>query len=154
MKTKWIDVVRYGLGWNSTLSKVSIGKEAFGFVLEDECRSVKVPGETCIPEGEYQLGLRKQGAMHTQYSALYPKLHKGMLWLLKVPDFEFIYFHRGNTEKHTRGCLITGTWPVIIDGEFEVRDSANAYERLYERVAPGLASKGEDWWVRVTRRST
>ena len=41
------------------------------YTLEDEYRDVKVMGETCIPEGTYDVKFRKEGGFHSRYSAKY-----------------------------------------------------------------------------------
>jgi hypothetical protein len=147
-----VELIRYGLGWNSTLGKLLIDGKFTCYTVEDEYRSLKVKGETCIPDGAYQLELRRHGAMNAKYAALYPRMHRGMIHIRDIPDFEYVQFHRGNSERDSAGCPIVGTWPVCIEGEFEVRESAKAYELMYPIIAETLVS-GRNVTLEVKRRT-
>lgn len=147
-------VVRYGLGRNTTLSffsrLVDDRDEQMCFSLEDERRHTKVPGETCIPTGSYELKLRTEGGMHGRYRERFGDRHKGMIWLQNVPDFEYVYIHIGNTDDDSRGCICPGMVPLIYpDGEFHVGRSADAYWKIYEEIVPALIA-GERVVLHVT----
>jgi hypothetical protein len=147
-----LELVRYGYGEDSTLGKLSVDEAFECFILEDERRDVKVPGETCIPEGRYEIKLRAEGGMHERYRDRFPELHQGMLHLQSVPGFTFIYLHIGNKESHTDGCPLTGAVPVSLpDGEFEVARSTDAYLALYRKVLPALLS-GERVFIHVSEK--
>ncbi len=144
-----IEVRRYAFGQDSTLSHIYVDGERECFGLEDERRTVKVKGETCIPPGRYEIKLRAEGGMHARYAERFPEEHKGMLWLQDVEGFTYIYFHIGNRDDHTDGCILTGTVPVILpDGEFEVARSKDAYLALYAKVI--AAMDDGPVWVHVT----
>ena len=141
---------RFGYGGDSTLSRLSLDGQPECFVLEDERREVKVFGETCIPVGRYEILLRDEGGMHQRYLDRFPELHRGMLWLQDVPNFEWVYFHIGNKERHTNGCLLTGQLPAILpDGEFEVMRSELAYLNLYRKLLAPLLSDDDSVWLHV-----
>ena len=55
---------------------------------------------SCIPEGEYKVRLRL-----ARESATRDYLH---LLVQDVPNRDYILFHRGNTAKDTRGCILVG----------------------------------------------
>ena len=55
---------------------------------------------SCIPEGEYKVRLRL-----ARESATRDYLH---LLVQDVPSRDYILFHRGNTAKDTRGCILVG----------------------------------------------
>ena len=55
---------------------------------------------SCIPEGNYPVRLRL-----ARESASRDYLH---LLVQNVPDRDYILFHRGNTAKDTRGCILLG----------------------------------------------
>jgi hypothetical protein len=80
-----------------TLGLLYVDGKFFGFTLEDERREVKVKGETRIPAGTYELGVR--------YS---PKLKREAIQIKDVPNFEWVMFHAGNTEADTEGCVLVG----------------------------------------------
>lgn len=71
-------------------------------IIEDKFRgndlkNKKVYGETCIPEGNYEIKMT--------YSAKYKK---ELPQLMNVPFFEGIRIHSGNSAKDSEGCLIPG----------------------------------------------
>lgn len=139
-----LELMRYGFGLDSTLGRLYVTGDERNFecfTLEDERRTEKVRGETCIPPGSYEVTLRTEGGMHARYSERFPEWHKGMLWLRDVPDFEYIYLHPGNTDDDTEGCILPGRVPVTLpDGEFTVSRSTEAYRALYRKVAEALES--------------
>tara|TARA_B100000902_G_C26458700_1_gene504390 strand:+ start:145 stop:501 length:357 start_codon:yes stop_codon:yes gene_type:complete len=55
---------------------------------------------SCIPAGEYSVRLRP-----ARQSATRDYLH---LLVQDVKDRSYILFHRGNTAKDTRGCILVG----------------------------------------------
>lgn len=119
-----------------------LGNQFLCYTLEDEQRALKVRGETRVPAGVYNVELRKEGGFHERYSKKYPGLHRGMLHVVDVPNFEYILIHTGNTDEHTAGCLIVGDSQenngVLKDGF--VGKSVNAYRRIYPRIAKAIES--------------
>ena len=83
----------------STLGELFINGERFCDTLElpyrDNQRSV-----SCIPTGEYKVRMR-----YPRESATREYLH---LLIQEVKDRQFILFHRGNSAKDTRGCVLVG----------------------------------------------
>ena len=83
----------------STIGELFINGERFCDTLElpyrDNQRSV-----SCIPTGEYDVRLR-----YPRESATRNYLH---LLVQNVKDRSYILFHRGNTAKDTRGCILVG----------------------------------------------
>jgi hypothetical protein len=148
------ELSRFGFGRDSTigiLSEVINDKrKRIAFTIEDERRLTKVYGETCIPQGTYELELQSSGELHRRYSDRYGARHKGMIHIKAVPGFVGIMFHPGNTDDDTKGCILPGTVPVITqDGEFKVADSQPAYWKFYDDVAASLFS-GEKCILHVT----
>lgn len=142
---KNLELLRYSFGVESTLGLLfditGGGREFLCYVLEDEAREVKVPGETCIPAGTYEVTLRTEGGFHQRYAQQYPDIHKGMLWLRNVPNFEYILIHCGNTDDDTAGCLLVGdgsSQNITEDGQLQA--SRNAYRRIYPPLANALAN--------------
>jgi hypothetical protein len=134
-----ITVVRFYDDGKSTSGIVLIDGKFECYAIEDEHRDQKLKGETRIPQGEYNLGLRTEGTHHDTYSKKFPKDHLGMLHVLDVPNFEYILIHIGNTEADTAGCLLVGNQ---ISKEGKLIDSTGAYLSLYKKIAPRL-KKGE-----------
>lgn len=129
--------MRYAFGLDSTLGRLYVdgvpSRRFECFTLEDERRTEKVAGETCIPPGSYEIKLRHGSPKFGKYDQRW-EWHNGMLWLQDVPDFEYVYIHPGNDDDDTDGCIIPGQVPIILpDGEFEVRKSRDAYAEVYRK---------------------
>jgi len=81
---------------------------------------VKIPGQTAIPRGTYQITL--------DYSN---RFQRTMAHILNVPGFEGIRIHCGNTPANTEGCILVG----------KTRGNANditlsrvAYDELFPKL--------------------
>jgi len=110
------------------------------YTLEDEHRDEKKYGETRIPNGTYEVGLRTVGGYHQKYSKRFPDIHIGMLHVTNVPGFEYILIHCGNTDEHTAGCLLVGDSQEnnqITTNGF-IGKSTQAYKRIYPRIAEAI----------------
>lgn len=83
----------------STIGRLFINGEEICDTLElpfkDNQRSI-----SCIPDGHYKVRLRL-----ARESATRDYLH---LLVKDVPDRDYILFHRGNSAKDTRGCILVG----------------------------------------------
>jgi len=109
------------------------------FTLEDEFREKKVRGKTRIPAGEYEITLRREGGFHQRYAQQFGSLHKGMLWVRNVPEFEFILIHGGNSHADTEGCLLVGDQLTQnINRAGFLGSSIPAYRRIYPPIAKAL----------------
>lgn len=120
----------------------SFGLKFLCYTLEDEHRVLKVKGETRIPQGKYFLEYRKEGGFHNKYKKRFSNIHKGMLQVMDVPNFEYILLHCGNTDENTAGCLLLGDSQennqIIKDGF--IGKSTNAYKRVYKIISDKLQS--------------
>jgi len=67
------------------------------WTLEDVVREVKIPGETAIPAGRYDVRL-----------SLSQRFQKVLPEVLAVPGFTGIRIHAGNTQADTHGCVLVG----------------------------------------------
>jgi hypothetical protein len=139
-----LEVLRFSSQKDSTngiLFDVTDGKRQFlCYTLEDEYREDKVGGETRIPSGTYEVTLRTVGGFHGRYEKKYGEMHKGMLWVRDVPNFEYILIHTGNTDEHTAGCLLLGDSQQanFDNSDGFVGSSTQAYKRVYPSVAKAL----------------
>lgn len=100
---------RVALKPNYTIGKLYLNGTYFCDTLEDKVRDLnkdgdlndlgegKVYGETAIPYGRYEVVLN--------YS---PRFKRILPRLLKVPHFDGILIHGGNTAEHTHGCILVG----------------------------------------------
>jgi hypothetical protein len=103
-------ILRHDFTDISAIGNLLIDGKIFCFTLEDKDRQrqpdgtiipwkpeLKIPGETAIPYGEYEV--------ITNYSVRFKRV---MPLLLHVPDFEGVRMHTGNTAEHTAGCILLG----------------------------------------------
>jgi len=144
-----LEVLRFSSQADSTnglLFDVTGGKREFlCYTLEDEHRDVKVMAETRVPAGTYKITLRTVGGFHGRYKSKYGEMHKGMLWVRDVPNFEYILIHTGNTDEHTAGCLIVGDSQQTNFGDSDgfIGSSVNSYKRIYPPIAKAI-EEGEE----------
>ena len=118
--------------------------KALAFTMEDEYRTTKVFGETRIPYGRYKLGLRKVGGHHDRYKRKFAAIHKGMLHVLNVPNFQYILIHIGNTDDDTAGCLLVGNGATLRPAT--IQQSTDSYKRIYPPIAAAI-ERGEEVWI-------
>ncbi len=104
--------------------------------LEDPSQHQKIPGKTRIPAGTYELSLRRKSPMADRYRERFGPMHKGMIWLRDVPDFQWVYFHIGNDPEDTEGCLLVGEAMSPYYGH--VTSSARAYALLMQKTMEAL----------------
>ena len=141
-----IDVIRYNSQSDFTDGLLFIDGEFQVHTLEDENRTLKVFGKTCIPRGRYKIELRLEGGFHNRYLKKYgPDFHRGMLWIKDVPDFEYILIHTGNDDEDTAGCLLVGMSNNADDKGF-ISFSGQAYKKIYPKISKALL-KGEEVWI-------
>lgn len=81
----------------STIGDLLVDSNFFCYTLEDVVRKPdeKIPGETAIPTGKYEVVL----SMSNRFKKLLPEL-------LNVPNFTGVRMHGGNTSDDTDGCII------------------------------------------------
>ena len=134
---------------NGILYKVNAdeSREFLAYTLEDEEREEKVMHETRIPSGTYNITLRTVGGFHAKYAKRFKDIHKGMLWVRDVPNFEYILIHCGNTDEHTSGCLLVGTTQTSNKDKKNkngfIGRSTQAYFDVYPSIAEALEA-GEE----------
>ena len=145
-----LEVLRFSSQKDSTngilfLVDDSDTKKFLCYTLEDEKRDDKISGETRIPNGMYEIKLRKEGGFHKGYSERFPSIHRGMLHITNVPNFEWILIHCGNTDEHTSGCLLLGDTQENnkIKTNGFVGKSSQAYKRVYPAIAKILELGGQ-----------
>ena len=137
-----LTLTRFCHGPEATIGLLHADGAFLCYVLEDQAQpGEKVPGETRIPAGTYQLKLRKEGGKHAEYGKKFPDFHQGMLELQDVPGFKFVLIHIGNKDDDTDACLLTGDQAsnAQVEEGF-VSQSTQAYKRIYPPIANVLAA--------------
>lgn len=116
-----IEVKRIALKDKYTIGHMYIDGKFVCDTLEDKVRDlnkngkfdngeVKIPKETAIPYGTYNVTMNIQSPKYSNY-AKYPyakKYNAFMPRLQNVPSFEGVLIHAGNTADHTSGCILVG----------------------------------------------
>lgn len=127
-----------------TIGNLYIENKIFCFTMEDVCRpnGEKIKGQTAIPFGKYKIGLRYSPKFSKKYG-------HDMLWIMDVPQFEYILIHPGNTRFHTEGCLLVGDKIGILKGDRAVLNSKPTYNKLYSILEPFARQK--NLWVEFTK---
>jgi len=108
------------------------------YTLEDPVRApgIKIPGDTAIPFGTYQLELRWSGTFKRM-----------MPYLRNVPHFEDVMLHWGNTSQNTRGCILVAN---IEDwARARVLKSVDAFNGLWPRLTRQFTAADEPVTIAV-----
>jgi len=104
----------------STIGKLFIDGVFECYTLEDVVRhGPKVFGETAIPQGTYEVIITQS-----------PRFKRLLPLLVKVPGYEGVRIHPGNTAKDTEGCLLVGTG----HSANMVTDSKTAFNKLFAKL--------------------
>lgn len=120
-------------GLTCTIGRLSIDGVEFAHTLEDPIREKpgvpvgqwKVAGDTAIPAGVYPVQIT--------YS---PRFNEDLPLVMRVPGFEGIRIHAGNTSEDTEGCILVGTWR---GGEF-IYDSRKTLNALLDILEVAVAT--------------
>jgi|SRR6185436_5555511 len=117
-----LQLERAQCGRNFTIGSLSIDGAWECWTLEDQLRApgVKVPAQTCIPAGVYDVRL----TWSNRFQRVLPLL-------LNVPMFEGIRIHPGNTAADTEGCILVG---LDRHGQSVARSRA-AFDLLFNKLA-------------------
>lgn len=124
--------------WNSpkcTIGELNIDGSFECYTLEDIEREVKVPGQTAIPIGRYEVQITHS-----------PRFGVEMPILIGVPGFSGIRIHTGNTAKDTEGCILVGD----IRGDDQIFHSLIAFASLFQKMEVAIA-RGEKIFITIRR---
>lgn len=139
-------------GKNTTLSHLYI-KDIFRcYLLEDSIRNFKVHGSTCIPEGVYDLKLNSVAGMNGKYKKRFPDLHKGMIEIVGITNYNLVFIHIGNTHLETLGCPLTGRSYDFSQGDYKVTQSSISYESVYPELLSVMEAGFNN--IEITNRLT
>src|SRR5687768_13656662 len=127
-----LHVKRTDFSEQSTIGEMRVDGEFECYTLEDKVRPVKIAGKTAIPAGRYEVIINFSQRFQRQLPLL-----------LKVPDFEGVRIHPGNTPANTEGCILVGETK---DENF-VGHSRLAFDRLFEKLK--VASRTEKIFIEI-----
>lgn len=108
-----------------------VGPLPFAHSCEDRDRgdgAAKVPGETAIPVGIYEIEL---------YNS--PKHGPDTPQLIGVKGYRHVQIHSGNKPEHTLGCLLFG----LDRKDGEVRRSRQACDWLQQEIIKTIKARGK-----------
>lgn len=88
------------------------------------------PNVSCIPEGTYELVLRKS----SKVSQITSGRHTMGLEIAHVPGRSNILFHPLNWTYETEGCVGVGTGYGILDNRLAIKNSQEAFDLFMDAV--------------------
>ena len=124
---------RFQLTDQSTIGRLYIDDAVACYTLEDVVRPVKIPGETAIPAGHYNVIV-----------TFSPHFQTDLPLLENVPNYSGVRIHPGNTKADTDGCILVGT----SFGDDVVNNSRAAFALLFAKIKTAL-SFGETCLITV-----
>lgn len=130
-----LKLTRKWLTKQSTIGELTVDGKPECFVLEDHYPTpyVKTPAKTAIPAGRYEVRI-----------TFSPRFKTDMPLLLKVPGYEGVRIHPGNTAADTEGCLLPGKFR----GTDKVTMSRDAYAALFPKIKAAQA-KGDKIFITI-----
>lgn len=136
-----IKVVRSVFTDTTTLGKMYVNNDFFAYTLEDKDRNQngdirkKVKGQTAIDDGSYEVVLNFSN-----------NFKKYLPLLLKVPCFEGVRIHGGNTCNDSLGCILIGEHSNMQDKIWNCASKVNGLVALIKSV-----EKKEKVWIEITK---
>lgn len=126
-----------------------------GWSLEDEYREDKISKETRVPAGKYEIIINPiDTSLTKKYQAKYNWFDKHLM-LKDVPDFVGVYFHIGNTDADTAGCILLGdNTDNNVIGPGSISNSTPCFMRFYKELYPFLQIKGNNAFVTIRDEQT
>lgn len=118
-----LKLVRKTFTEESTMGELAVNGKFECFTLEDKVRAVKIHGRTAIPEGIYEVVI-----------TFSDRFKKPLPLLLKVPNFEGVRIHSGNTSADTEGCILVGK----TKSKDFVGGSRDAFKALLPKIEAAL----------------
>lgn len=141
----YLEQIRFQRGGKFLHSILRVDHRFQCFIVEDRYRKPdeKVKGTTAIPEGMYELKLRKYETPLTKYYRKKYPWFKYFIEITNVPNFQNIYYHIGNHAGDSEGCPALGE---TVDSQRDngwVGRSTPAMEKFYAKVVPWLEAGHE-----------
>lgn len=129
-----LHLVRSDVTPTLTIGRLAIDGVWECWTLEDPIREgPKIPGESAIPAGRYEVVITRS----LRFQRMLPLL-------LKVPHFEGVRIHAGNTAADTEGCILVGQSRAMNS----IVQSALALGELQRKIA-GAQARGDRVWIAI-----
>lgn len=125
---------RYGFYQDTTLGVLFIDNVFDAYTLEDKTREQKIAAQTAIPKGTYDIIITHS----SRFGRRLPLLNR-------VPGFDGIRIHSGNSNQDTKGCLLVGE----VVRKKKIYNSRKAFERLFTRLEDAIG-RGEKISIEIT----
>lgn len=122
-----LKVTRVQLDPDVTIGELSVDGQFECYTCEDTVRpnGTKVFGQTAIPAGTYNVLV-----------TFSPHFDRPLPLLERVPDFEGVRIHPGNTPADTEGCLLVGKDRLAKS----IGESRVAFDALFPKIQAALSS--------------
>ena len=130
-----ITVQRQALKDDRTLGELLVDGHHFAWTLEDAVRDRKIPNDTAISTGVFEVVVNWSR-----------RFGKPLPMLLNVPNFTGVRIHGGNGPEHTEGCILIGeehdeerVWKcsqVVSFITFQIRNACSAGKVFIEVFNP------------------
>lgn len=115
------------------------------FCLEDTYHDKKIAGVTRIPEGFYELKLRREDTPLTikhraSYQTEWFKSNPGWyhIEVTGIANYSGVYIHSGNDDSHTLGCLLPAYTFDMTKSNNQTSNSLLAVDKFYSIAYPKL----------------
>ncbi len=125
------------------------------FCLEDTFNESKIPGETRIPAGIYELKIRKELTPLTikhrkDYQTAWFKANPNWFHIevTGIKNYSGVYVHSGNDDSHTLGCLLPAFAFDMTKTDKQTSASLLAVDKFYSMIYPRLLS-GERIFITI-----
>jgi regulator of replication initiation timing len=128
-----ITIIRYVDDGESTLGLLFYDHKFFCYTLEDTYHQEKIPGETRIPGGVYEVDFLKYDTPLTlKYRETRPwfKYH---IEIKNIPNYTGVYIHNGSTHEHTEGCILVAGTVNAFNATKMITQSRLTFEKLYKQ---------------------
>lgn len=117
----------------STIGEMLIDGTHTCYTLEDVVREEKIPSETAIPAGCYEVTIT--------YSN---RFKKDLPLINNVPNFSGVRIHPGNKAEDTEGCILVGLSKSL---DF-IGSSKIAFDKIFARIKEAI-DKGDKVMIEV-----
>jgi hypothetical protein len=130
-----LEIKRFEFGDTYTVGRLYVNDVYECYTLEDRIREKKIPGQSAIPAGEYDVILDHS----KRFNRYLPRI-------LGVPNFEGIRIHMGNSSLDTEGCILLGKgWA----GTDWLQGSQLAFDPFYVKLEAAVAAS-EDITISIS----